>query len=449
MSNRRLTAAFLLGTAVHCFGGSAYAQGIAATAGSARSGDPTTESADVKGFLARTVKIQGVLRARWEAPQGSDFTVTPADSYLLTRIRLGVSFQPTGWLRFFAETQDSRATFYKANPTSSVADPFDFRQGYVEVGRIEGQGVKVRLGRQDLLLGSGRLMTSGDWSNVTKAFDIVHGTVTATGLKMDVVAGSVVAPDVNRMDRHKPGEHVYGVYTTLSKLVPHASVEPYFFARTQMNVKGKDGKAGDGDTLYTGGRVFGTLPPALDYSAEVVRELGSYADDAVRAWGYVAGGGWRLSHVTWKPRLNSDYIYASGDSGVKDGRHQSFDYLYGANQPYYGLTGLFGWRNLKNWRAGVELAPWRRLKVKVDFRDYWLANVHDGLYNCSGTRTVMNAKATSAHVGEGVDAQFNFTLSPKTLLGVGVGNIAPGSYLAQSGKTSGYVYPYMTLTRQL
>jgi hypothetical protein len=435
MSNRRLTAAFLLGTA--------------AIAGSARSEDLTTGRDDVKSFLERTVKIQGSLRARWEAPQGSDFTLTPADSYLLTRVRLGVSFQPASWVRFFAETQDARATFYKVSPTSSVNDPFEFRQGYVEVGTLEGRGVKVRFGRQDLTLGSGRLVATGEWSNVTKTFDIVRGTVTATGLKMDVVAGSLVAADTNRLDRHKPGEHFYGVYTTLSKLIPHASVEPYLLAKTQMNVKGKDGTAGDGDTLYTGGRVIGTLPPAFDYSAEVVRELGSYANDAVRAWGCVAGGGWTLSHVAWKPHLNSDYIYASGDSGVKDGRHQSFDYLYGANQPNYGLTGQFGWRNLKNWRAGVDFAPWRRLKVKVDFRDYWLANVHDGLYSSIGTRTVMNANATSAHVGEGVDAQFNFTLSPKTLLGVGVGNIAPGSYLTQSGKTSGYVYPYMTLNRQL
>jgi len=104
MSNRRLTAVILLGIAVHCFAGSGYAQGTAATAGSVRSGDATTEPDDVKSFLARTVKIQGVLRARWEAPDGSDFTVTPADSYLLTRIRLGVAFQPTGWLRLFAET---------------------------------------------------------------------------------------------------------------------------------------------------------------------------------------------------------------------------------------------------------------------------------------------------------------------------------------------------------
>jgi hypothetical protein len=89
------------------------------------------------------------------------------------------------------------------------------------------------------------------------------------------------------------------------------------------------------------------------------------------------------------------------------------------------------------------------LTVKVDFRDYWLATTADGPYNGSGVRTVFNAKATSAHVGEGVDALATVALFKKTTMGVGVGNVAPGSYLKQSGKTTGFVYPYLTFTRQL
>ena len=87
------------------------------------------------------------------------------------------------------------------------------------------------------------------------------------------------------------------------------------------------------------------------------------------------------------------------------------------------------------------------MTAKVSFRDYWLANVRDSLYNCSGVKTVANAKATSAHVGEGLDTQLIYSFDSRTSMGMGVGNLAPGSYLAQSKKTTGFIYPYLYLLR--
>jgi hypothetical protein len=360
-----------------------------------------------------------------------------------------VAFKPTSWLRFYGETQDSRVLFYKVNPSSSVSDPFDWRQGYVEVGALEGNGVNVRVGRQDFQLGSGRLVASADWSNVTKPFDIAVGTVTFGSFSTQLVAGSIILVDPDRMDRSKPGEHFYADYSIFKKLIPGASVEPYLMAKTALNVKGKDGVLGNADTIYMGGRIIGKVPAGFDYNFEGVREAGSYADDSVSAFGYVGGGGWSNARLPWKLHFSSDYQFASGDSGRKDGRHESFDSLYGLQQPLTSLTGLFYWRNIENWRSGVDFTPLRRLQMKVSYRDYWLADVTDGLYNSSGTETVLNKKATSNHVGEGVDTQAFVALNGKTAFGIGVGTLAPGAYLVQSKKTSGFVYPYLSFTRQL
>ena len=166
-----------------------------------------------KNYLERTVTLTGQLRERWEATDGSDFSVTPAGSYIMSRIRLGVAFKPVTWLRFFAETQDARVLFYKTKPSSGVANPFDFRQGYVEVGALEGRGVKARLGRQDLFIGSSRLFTTGDWSNGTRTYDAARTTLTTAPFVLDLIAGSPMLADSTRMDRHKTGEHFYVAYS--------------------------------------------------------------------------------------------------------------------------------------------------------------------------------------------------------------------------------------------
>src|SRR5207249_11473555 len=52
-------------------------------------------------------------RFRWERPSGSGFKPNNDDSYFLNRLRLGMSFQPTGWLKVVAQFQDARPMFLK------------------------------------------------------------------------------------------------------------------------------------------------------------------------------------------------------------------------------------------------------------------------------------------------------------------------------------------------
>jgi hypothetical protein len=429
------------------------AQSAVPTPGTTSSTNSQQKAADKdqekpKNYLERTFTISGQIRERWEGTEGSNFTVTPADSYVLSRIRLGLAYKPTSWLRFFGEAMDSRAMFYKISPPSSVDDPMDWHQGYLEVGALEGNGVKARVGRQELFIGSNRLVQSLDWTNIPKTYDVARGTIATNAFAVDLIGGSVVLVDPNRMDRSKPGEHFYVAYSSFKKLIPRASIEPYLMAKTQFSVKSKEGETGAADTLYAGGRMIGTTKGRLDYNFEGVREAGDYANDSIQAWGYLGGGGWTVSPSLWKLHVSSDYLFASGNDGKKDGIHDQFDYLYGANQPFNSLTGQFAWRNIEDWRAGVDFYPLKKLKVKIDYRDYWLATVQDGLYNAVGIETVLNAKATSNHVGEGVDTMLTFAINGKTTLGTGVGTLTPGAYLVESKKTSGFLYPFLYFTRQ-
>jgi len=405
-----------------------------------------------KSQVERMFVFTGSLRVRLESTRGSDFSLTTANAYTLTRTRMGLAFQPLSWLRLFGEAADDRAEFYKAAPGTGVDDPFDLRQAYIEGGTIAGNGVRARIGRQAITIGSGRLLATGDWSNDFKTYDAARATFTSGFMNLEWIAGSPVQIDTTRFDRHKAGEHFYVAYSTFKTILPGGSLEPYFMAKTQDgtdNVKSKDGHLGSADTLYAGTRIVGKLAGRFDYTGEVVRQAGHYSHDVVDAWGYSAGGGWMVNQSAWRPHISGDFTWASGDDGKKDGFHQAFDCLYGLNQPMNSLTGQVAWKNIQDWRAGVDFAPVKRLKIKIDYRDYWLATVADGLYSIAGTRTVFDAKATSNHVGEGIDTQAIFTLTRKTVIGFGFGNIRPGAYLKQAGKTTGFAYPSLSFERQL
>lgn len=408
----------------------------------------TQDQSGESNYLLRTLKFSGSIRERWEATDGP-FSLTPADSYLLTQERLGILFRPAEWLNFFAEAQDARALFYQTTPSSVMQNPIDLHQAWVSLGQAEGPGFFGKFGRQDVVLGSGHLIASTDtwWTNTARNFDIAHGSYTNSVFKTELLAGSVVAIDPSGLDEHKTGDHVYADYNTFPHVLPGASVEPYFIARTGIGAKSKDGVIGDSDTLAFGLRIAGKLPGRVDYNVEPLHEFGSFADDRLSASALLAGTGWVITNSGWKPRLGTDYTYASGDNGRNNGVRETFDNMYGYNFPTNSLTGQFYFRNIKDLRTGIEFYPWKKLKLKLDGREFWLADVHDGLYSGLGTRTVFNPKATSAHVGESIEMMATAALSKHTTAGFGVGTLFPGEYLKQSNKDQAFIYPYLYLTQ--
>lgn len=400
-----------------------------------------TEPSSVGDLLPKWLRVNATVRGRWE----NTAAISPdwGDSYYLNRLRIGIKVQPRPWLKLFAETQDTRVWGYPSpNPAASMRNPFDLRQAYIEVGGSEGRGATLRYGRQELVYGSGRIFSAGEWSNTGRTFDVLRESFYRPGAKVDVFLGSVVLPDGTRFDRHKPGEHIFGTYSSFDRLLRGAVIEPYFFAKTQKNVTGETGWRGDAETLYAGVRIIGRLPARVDYSFEMVKQWGSYARDSVSAFGGTYTAGWTVTNSGWKPRLSADFSHASGDNASKDGVRRTFDLMYGSSQPYFSLTGMIGWKNLREVRAGIDLSPGKKLKFLFDYRDIHLATTQDGLYNSSGTRVYLNRNATSNHVGEGFDAQVAYTLPKGITVAGGIGTLFAGPYLEQTGQHGTFVYPY-------
>jgi hypothetical protein len=399
--------------------------------------------------LPNWLRINGSIRGRWE-----DGIVTMkgnvTDGYYLDRIRLDVALVPTSWFSVFAQLQDTRAWGYNHGvPPASLQDPFDLRQGYVQLGGGEGRGQWVRVGRQEVMLGAGHIFTSLDWSNTARSFDIIRSAIYRPGMKFEILEGSVVTPNGEGFDRHKPGEHFYGTYNTFDKLIPGATLEPYFFVKTKLDVVSELGGPAGEATLFIPGLRLAGKARRIDYSFELLHEGGSYASDRVAALGGTYTLGWTISREGWRPRVSGDFSHASGDNNPKDGVRRTFDQLYGGNQPFSSLMGLFGWQNIRNLRTGVDVAPLKNLKVLVDFRDIYLASTQDGLYNSSGTSAILDRTATSTHVGEGLELQVIYSWPHGFTTATGLGTLFSGEYLHQAGQHCTYTYPYFVWSKRL
>jgi len=366
-----------------------------------------------------------------------------SDTYYLSRIRVDFGIRPVSWLKFFAEAQDARVAGYNISPApTTIYNPMDLRQGYIELDHEGTLDLSLTGGRQELRFGGERLIGPADWG-MSRTFDAVDLSVSQGKAKVDLFAGSPVLIDSTRFDRHKPGEHLYGAYGSIRAVLPGMNVEPYLLFKQNLAIKSEEGVVGDALVASPGARVFGKAPGRLDYTVELVVQRGSYSSDRVTAMGQSYVAGWTMTDSPFKPRLSAEYNYASGDAADKDGVRGTFDQFYPSNHLYYGMIDQFGWKNLKNWRTGFDCVPARKLTLRADFNEFYLATVQDSLYNSSGTSAVLDRTATSNHVGSEVNAVALYQWSKIWKFGAGCGHLFAGDYLKQSKVGFGYTYPYL------
>jgi hypothetical protein len=393
--------------------------------------------------LPKWLQISGQIRGRAEFPSGTSLTNATSGEYYLSRIRLDLGIKPTEWLRFFAQTQDARVAGYQVSPAPSTVDnPIDLRQAYVELGGEVAHGIAVRVGRQELAFGGERLIGPADWG-MSRTFDSVDLSFAKGTTKLDLFAGSAVTVDPNRFDRHKAGEHFYGAYGSSKRFGPTLNIEPYILFKQTLLVKSENGRLGDGLVTSPGVRVFGKIPKNFDYIAEVVVQRGTYSADRVAAVGQSYVLGWTIPGVDFAPRISAEYDDASGDAKAKDGSRNTFDQFYPSNHSYYGMFDQFGWKNLKNARTGLDCLVSKKLKVRADFNEFYLATIQDGLYNSSGSSVVLNRKATSSHIGSSLGGVALYQWTKIWKFGAGYSHFVAGGFLKQSNTGLGYNYPYV------
>jgi hypothetical protein len=161
-----------------------------------------------------------------------------------------------------------------------------------------------------------------------------------------------------------------------------------------------------------------------------------------RAFAVNGTGGYTWKKLWGAPRVTAGYDFGSGDSDPTDGRHETFESLFGTNHRFYGVMDLFGQRNLHIPRAGVALNPLKNLSMSLDWLGFWLADTADSLYPESGSARSQNGYGRNpsfdSHVGNEVDFLMNWRVASWGNLQGGYGHFFVGEYIRQSAAKGGH-----------
>lgn len=396
---------------------------------------------------APRLTVSAELRERMESVHAAGFTSGRDDVFWLSRLRLGVVARPVSWMAVTTQVQDARVAGKQIGPTGSpFSAPIDVRLAHVSLGRTSSP-VTLALGRQELAFGEQRLVGHVNWANAARTFDAARVTIRRSGLQVDGFVSSVVRIRTDDWDRGGFGSRFHGLYASSTRVIPRATVEPYFLWRADNDHRTEAGALARQRLGTMGVRLAGQLPLGFDYGVETVTQHGSTGPDSHRALAQHL----RIRTPVADPgiRFVAEYNYASGDKEAGDGRQGTFDPLYPTPHDKYGLADQIGWRNIHHARMAVNVTTVLTLPVTAAYHSWWLASRADALYGVSGAAVVRIPQgAPSAHVGQGFDVQASHAFSSRLEVAGGYAWLHPGDFLraATAGDSHHAVFVMLSAT---
>ncbi len=345
--------------------------------------------------------------ARFIGDSGRDLRSGPFLEYVGQRARLGAHLEHNSGVAARVLLQDVRTWGEEPDTLGNFsAAGFDVQEAFVQLP-IPSAG-RLRVGRQELVVGNARLIGNVIWTLRARSFD---------GLRFDTELGPVKATmfyaKVAERDPNPDGSVPANVATdrnlgVLDLVFPlmkdHRVTFGYFLDLTADGTQEQ----------HTFGPTITGEVGAIDYGAEAFLQLGERGgDDPIRF--LVAGRAGLTLDAPGSPRL-----FAFADVVSSDGTAAgTFDTLYATNHKFYGEMDLFlnlpvhtSGRGLINPGAGVQLVPHDRIRVLGTWHHF---AAYDG------------GSGTSRRFGDEVDLKVVARLFPFVQLRALYGVLLPGA----------------------
>jgi hypothetical protein len=387
------------------------------------------------------VNFGGSLRERFESFGNAAFGFrqaggVPSEDYILHRLLLSSDIHLGPYVRIFLQLGDELEAGRLPGPQPTDIDRGDLAQGFFEfnlpvIGDLQ---VGSRLGRQEMMFGSNRLIDIREGPNIRQSFDGARVWATLGTARIDAFWTRPVQPAEGWFDdAPDPNQQFYGIYaTTLVPLIEGLSIDAYFLGldRDQAVLDAGVGK----DRRYTvGTRLFGVYG-RIDYNFEGVYQFGHFGNRPISAFALSSDGGYTFVSTWAKPRLGLKADVVSGGNSRGTGTLGTFYPLFPKNN-YFNEASIETPMNVMHVNPYVQIQPRPDLAFTTGIDILWRENTRDSFYQPPGLPVVAGNANSKRFLGEALNLQAEWQATPNlNVNAVFVRFFADGFLSAAGGK---------------
>lgn len=249
-----------------------------------------------------------------------------------------------------------------------------------------------RIGRQEMGLGSARLMGTRDASNVRRSYDGLRWDTTYGGTQWRTFYLQQVEVEEGTFNNTSHGDDViWGLNSTW--VLGRGSADLYYLGldrKDAVYVQGVENER----RHSVGMRLYG-MQNGWDWDVEALYQFGDFGDSDIRAWTVASLVGYRFANARWQPRIALSVNVASGDSDTGDGRVQTFNPLF-PNLAYFEEAAIYAPQNFYNIEPEISWRLTSQLALALDWNFFWRIEKNDAVY-VRGLAPLSGTASVSGH----------------------------------------------------
>jgi hypothetical protein len=350
------------------------------------------------GRDTRYLSIGGDIRQRFEYFENERWADEPGDASLLQRYMVHADLHWNPRIRFFTQLRSGIETGRRSGPRPVDEDRLEFHQGFADIVLSPASKLRLRAGRQEVALGSSRLISIREGPNVRLSFDGARLSWSQKRWNFDLMALRPVQlgrPVFDGVPDHRQSLWIASATGPLSFL-PKTGVDVYYIGLDRKTRRFDQGVARE-QRQSLGTRVF-RRGPGWDYDYEAVYQFGAFGDASIRAWTLGTNTGYTFEGAPLKPRLGFKGDITSGDQDRRDRRLGTFNALFPKGN-YFSQADVLGPYNLIDVHPSLTLELGRGISIRPDSDVFWRYSADDGIYDVPGNLILSGAGSRERYIG--------------------------------------------------
>ena len=391
--------------------------------------------------------LGGEIRQRYEYTKDPQFGDAPQDTHgvWLQRYSLLGDWHLHSGLRFFGQLTSALAAGRSGGPSPVDEDRLAWQNAFVDLPLYHNaeRTLTLRAGRQEMVLGSGRIVDVREGPNVRRTFDGFRGIASLPDWDISAVAA--------RPRRDRPGTFddgtnddlaLWGVYVTRKSLPRGGNLDLYYLGYENEDATYTQGD-GQEHRQSLGARLWGERDN-WRWNWETLYQFGRFDHGDIRAWTVASETAYQWREACWQPQLRLSINIASGDKNPDNPDLETFNPLFPRGN-YFSEAAILGPRNFYNFHTFVDLQPREQWALTADLNFFWRLQTEDGIYSPSG-QIVRNPDGSEEHfVGAALSLTSEYTIRRGLVFTAIHTFFSPGSFIRETGPSEDTGFTELTL----
>lgn len=377
------------------------------------------------------MSLGGEVRSQYQYFKNENWGDLPndTDGFLLNRVLLHLDTKYKKRVRLFAQLQSS-TSISRIDPNPIEKNELDVHQLFIDFNfQVRENEITFRLGRQEFLYGSQRLVSTREGPNSRQSFDAAKLIWKSKNLKTDIFYSQFVKNAFGVFnDRSNHDTKFYGVYNVFNGIPLLQNIDLYYFGLNKKmavynNISGDENRHSIGTRLWGSNNNW-------SYDFEGVYQLGKIGSQSIKAWTASFHVDYQLQTLKFKPKLGLKTDFISGDQSSEDNKLQTFNPLF-PRGAYFGLAAPIGPSNLFDIHPSIELEINDKINFEVDYNFFWRLSKNDGIYLPNMTLLYPSANVSQRYSGSHLGAAIDYDSKKGFLLKLEYVWFNTGSYLKE------------------